>query len=588
MLFRHTILSGLLLGCLVACSAGLQPIASQSTPAPETTEEAAVAMVNLALNRPTNASSVEVASLPASAAVDGNGSTRWASAYADNQWINVDLGSSQALSQVVIKWEAAYAKSYDVKTSLDGSTWSTVATVTSGSGGTATHTFSATGRYVAVQCNTRATQWGFSIFELEVYGSIITPPTNSNLALNKPINASSLESASFPASAANDGNTNSRWASAFADNQWITVDLGSVSTVSSVLLCWEAAYAKTYNVKFSSDGSAWTTVASITNGSGGVNTLDVSGSARYVGIECVTRATVYGFSLYEFEVYGTGGVVIPPTTGMKIVGYLGNWNSPAAVEYDKLTHAIYAFGLVDTGGGVTVQVPGNLSQMVSLARAAGCKPLLAIGGGGGGQDAPYRAMAGSSAARQAFVNNCLTLVQNYNLEGIDIDWEYPGSADVANYNTFMQALGTALHAKGKLLTAAVTVNDWPGSFPNATLFSTVDWLNVMIYDGSDHATWSQFSNAIAYWKGRGLPATKLLAGVPFYSNQGIAYKNLIATYGAAAAQTDYEGANVYNGIPSVKAKADYAKANAGGIMIWELEQDVHSDLSLLRAIYSRR
>jgi len=328
-------------------------------------------------------------------------------------------------------------------------------------------------------------------------------------------------------------------------------------------------------------------VASVTNGTGGVNTLNVSGNARYVGVDCTTRATTFGFSLYEFEVYGNGGTT-PPATGMKIVGYLGNWNNPSAVEYDKLTHVIYAFGLVDAGGGVAVQSAGNLSLMVTQARAAGCKPLLAVGGGGGGQDAPFRAMAGSSGARQQFVNNCLSLVQSYNLDGIDIDWEYPSAADSGNFNALMQALGSALHAKGKLLTAAVTENDWPGTFPTATAFGYVDWLNVMSYDGPGHATWSQFTNAIAYWKGRGLPAAKLMAGVPFYSNQGNAYKTLIATYGAGAAQTDLEGANVYNGIPTVKAKADYAKANAGGIMIWELEQDVHSDLSLLRAIYSRR
>jgi len=588
---RHTVLTGTVLACLfaIACSSPFReetpgPVSSSQDPA---ISEAAAVSVNLALNRPTNASSTETGTTPSSAAVDGNGSSRWSSAYADNQWINVDLGSSQAITKVVIKWEAAYAKSYDVKTSADGSTWTTVATVSAGTGGTATHTFQGTGRYVAVQCNTRATVWGFSIYELEVYGAD-APPATSNLALQKPINASSVENASLPASAANDGSTGTRWASAFADNQWITVDLGSVSTIQQVVLRWEAAYAKVFNVKFSSDGSTWSTVAAVTNGTGGTTTLNVPGSARYVGIECITRATVYGFSLYEFEVWGTGGGTPPPSTGMKIVGYLGNWNSPSAVEYGKLTHVIYAFGYVDAGGGVAVQSAGNLTQMVSLARAAGCKPLLAIGGGGGGQDVPFRAMAGSATARQQFVNTCVSLTQSYNLEGIDIDWEYPGPGDVSNYNALMQALSTALRAKGKLLTAAVTVNDWPGSHPTATVFGSVDWFNVMIYDGPDHGTWSQFTNAIAYWKGRGLPAAKLLAGVPFYSNQGNAYKTILATYGAGAAQTDVQGANVYNGIPTVKAKADYAKANAGGIMIWELEQDVHSDLSLLRAIYSRR
>jgi len=77
---------------------------------------------NLALNQPATTSSTENASFPASAAVDGNTGTRWSSAFSDPQWLEVDLGSSQAICQVVLTWETAYATAFQIQVSTDGST----------------------------------------------------------------------------------------------------------------------------------------------------------------------------------------------------------------------------------------------------------------------------------------------------------------------------------------------------------------------------------------------------------------------------------------------------------------------------------
>ena len=75
---------------------------------------------NLALNQPATASSTENASFPASSAVDGNTGTRWSSAFSDPQWLEVDLGSSQAICQVVLQWETAYATAFQIQVSPDG------------------------------------------------------------------------------------------------------------------------------------------------------------------------------------------------------------------------------------------------------------------------------------------------------------------------------------------------------------------------------------------------------------------------------------------------------------------------------------
>lgn len=132
------------------------------------------------------------------------------------------------------------------------------------------------------------------------------------LSLNKPVTASSTENGGTPASAAVDGNPGTRWSSAFSDPQWIRVDLGGTATVNQVVLSWEAAYARTFQVQISSDGNNWTNLCSTANGTGGTQTLDVDGSGRYVRVYGTARATPYGYSLWELSVYGTGGGTTPP------------------------------------------------------------------------------------------------------------------------------------------------------------------------------------------------------------------------------------------------------------------------------------
>lgn len=126
--------------------------------------------VNVALNKPTLVSSTENATFPGSLAVDGNTATRWSSAFSDPQWIRVDLGQSYSISRVRLAWEAAYGSAYQIQTSPDGNTWTTIWTVTGGDGNLDDLTgLTGTGRYIRVHGTTRATAWGYSLFEFEVY-----------------------------------------------------------------------------------------------------------------------------------------------------------------------------------------------------------------------------------------------------------------------------------------------------------------------------------------------------------------------------------------------------------------------------------
>jgi len=126
-----------------------------------------------------------------------------------------------------------------------------------------------------------------------------------NLALNSTVIASSEESGVLNASNAVDGDYTTRWSSAFSDPQWIRVDFGNTTEVSKVVLYWEGAYATQYEIQVSTNGQSWSPVSTQTTADGGTDTISFPVvSTRYLRMYGTQRATVYGYSLYEFEVYG--------------------------------------------------------------------------------------------------------------------------------------------------------------------------------------------------------------------------------------------------------------------------------------------
>jgi chitosanase len=141
--------------------------------------------------------------------------------------------------------------------------------------------------------------------------------TESLLSQGHAATSSSVENASLGPTNAVDGKSKTRWASKEgADPQWIEVDLGGAHQISHVKLTWEAAYAKTYQVQTSADGTTWKSIYSTGTGNGGTDDLTgLSGTGRFVRVLGTKRATPYGYSLYEFQVFGSGetGPVPTPT-----------------------------------------------------------------------------------------------------------------------------------------------------------------------------------------------------------------------------------------------------------------------------------
>ncbi|TCM37881.1 glycosyl hydrolase family 18 protein [Kribbella sp. VKM Ac-2568] len=287
----------------------------------------------------------------------------------------------------------------------------------------------------------------------------------------------------------------------------------------------------------------------------------------------------------------TAAAALP--NGFRSVGYMPSWSGDVnAIQFSKLTHINYAFALPNSNGTLQgIENTSKLSSLVSQGHNNGVKVSLAIGGWNDGNDSAFEALAGNSSSRTTFVNSVMSVVNQYNLDGIDIDWEYPDPGTSGNnYTALMQQLSNALHGSGKLLTAAVVSEGGTADGVQPAVFGYVDWLNIMAYDGgSPHANYDWSIAAANFWKNRGLPKAKTVLGVPFYSRPGYLTYSQIVALNPNNANVDCVNANgaqqCYNGIPTIKRKTQWAVANAGGIMNWELSQDTTGSTSLVSAIF---
>ncbi|HIX81853.1 MAG TPA: discoidin domain-containing protein, partial [Candidatus Erysipelatoclostridium merdavium] len=293
---------------------------------------------NIALNKTATASSVYNNVYEASRAIDGsfennggNDQSRWVSnRNSDDEYIQIDLQASYDLTGVKLYWEGNGAKQYQILVSDDGSQWQEVHLEENGQPGIDYIEFAdtVTGRYVKMQGIECASKYGYSLWEFEVYGTLHEEPIEpeENIALNKTSYASSEftdpndGNKTYESSLAFDGKgTNetvdgkqSRWVSLrtkedpSATSQWIYVDLNDVYNISKVVLNWEGNGAKEYKIQVSNDGEEWIDISHVSDGDGGIDEFSYEDvTARYVRMLGIEVGSKYGYSLWEFEVYGT-------------------------------------------------------------------------------------------------------------------------------------------------------------------------------------------------------------------------------------------------------------------------------------------
>lgn len=292
----------------------------------------------------------------------------------------------------------------------------------------------------------------------------------------------------------------------------------------------------------------------------------------------------------------TSSAVSKSSKDFKIVGYLPDYKDSHVdlVQYSNLTHINYAFVIPNLDGSLKpLDRPGQLRRLVEKAHAQGVQVLISVGGMGYTKEGPsidsnFIEFTRDEASRAQFIREIAQLVETYNLDGVDIDWEFPYGKYINSFLALMTELSDVMKSRGKLTTAALGI--WIGldDKQKADFFSSIDWLNILAYDNGNNYENSKF--IIAQNKlhdmidGWGLSPGKAVLGVPFYSKpSNTPYAEIVAEDPEAPQKNSSRG-HYYNGIALVKEKTRLALTKGGGIMIWELSQDTHDETSLLNAI----
>lgn len=313
---------------------------------------------------------------------------------------------------------------------------------------------------------------------------------------------------------------------------------------------------------------------------------------RFVGAAWSTVALallLIGCSVAETPTASPSPTPILRTEPFKVVGYVTPAANIDAIDFSVLTHINYSF-LIPRANGTTrpFGAPNHLRKVVTQAKKHGVKVLIAVGGWG--WDKEFETLAADPAIREKLAKRVTDFCATYQLDGIDIDWEYPNAgASAANFSALAAAFRSALPA-GALVTAAVLADATDAEGISTDAVGQLDFINLMAYDGprNDHSSYEMAERSITTWLARGIHPNKLVLGVPFYGRPGNAtYRTLLAS-DPATANGDrilFRGVEQnYNGPATIRRKTQLALERAGGIMIWELSQDARGDDSLLRVI----
>jgi chitinase len=285
---------------------------------------------------------------------------------------------------------------------------------------------------------------------------------------------------------------------------------------------------------------------------------------------------------------------------LKVIGYAMGRVDFSRVHAEKLTHINYAFGLVSTNGEAFLRTnaPPHLAQLQALkARNPNLKVILSIGGWGADN---FSDAALTDDSRQKFARSCVNLLKSYALDGIDLDWEYPGQLgpgikyredDKTNFTAMLRELRAQLDVlsdERKRIGAdryTLTIATAGGAYFKHTemekVHAYVDWINIMTYDfygistpAGHHAT--LFTPASTYYRrtsdsdvkdhlNAGIPSNKLVIGAAFY---GKAWNNVtsiepinegkyVRSYSYSQLKREILPSSAYERRWDATAKADY-------------------------------
>jgi GH18 family chitinase len=287
---------------------------------------------------------------------------------------------------------------------------------------------------------------------------------------------------------------------------------------------------------------------------------------------------------------------ISAESDFKVIGYIrGNskqFSQGLEAQLPYITHLNYSFinPTDDATGAIKPFNQARFNEFVERGKAANKSLFVSFGGWRKNEDSfdsVYERIAANPVARKIFIDNIVQMTLDYDLDGVDMDWEYPRIEKADEYADFIEALAQALHAHDKLLTAAVigveskvTDSGHADAYLDRAI-AAFDWINLMAYDErtDDHAPYSAATNSIDYWVNqRGVPPHKAVLGLPIYARpswRGFAEVISEDPLLACVDTTVYNGkTDYYNGLPMIAKKTRLAQnEQLAGVMVWELPLD---------------
>ena len=390
-----------------------------------------------------------------------------------------------------------------------------------------------------------------------------------------------------------------------------------IKSGSVITLSWNAASGATY----------YDVYLGITNSPSTIISSNVTATSISYTVPAAVSSTYYWYvqpknsagsaTGCQSSVSSFSAIVIqaPPAFGFYVVGYFPNYRNLADVpdvKFRMCNVVNYAFFNVNSSGTLTVNNAALVPQVITKAKTNNAKVFVSINDGAAGN---FKNMAATSIGRNNFIKDVMNNVRLFGFDGVDIDWEFPNTADGTDitFAELIRELSDSLHRDAKYyLSVAITSGKYAGIYRDAIkteVFSYADIFNVMAYDDfnttvmyKQHSDYPLAVTALNYWlTTRGMPKEKCVLGFPAYgrpsgitqSSTVISYRTIITTYGGSS-QSDsavitgnpsYPASYTvyYNGQPTVKLKTILAKQRANGVMMWEKWNDAPDANSLLKA-----
>lgn len=324
---------------------------------------------------------------------------------------------------------------------------------------------------------------------------------------------------------------------------------------------------------------------------------------KYNKLTFILILAILFINIFSITAFAVDYIEVENKRDFKVIGYYSGdlFNEPLEnLQTDKLTHVIYAFLIPEKDGSLLeLKKPEQLKELVVQTHNDGAKVFIAVGGWsheGIPLQPVFEEVAASEETRKLLIENICSFVDEYDLDGVEIDWEHPNKNSIANYEKLIVELSEVLKLKGKEMTAALngawskTAGPEPSMVLTDKCLESFDFINVMAYDtnNADHSPIWFSETSIDYWLNRGVPADEIVLGMPLYARPSWKqYRHLVAE-NPDYALVDYAPTtpleSYYNGMNTLREKTIISLNKAGGVMLFDVNEDTNDEFSIVSMI----